>query len=95
MTIEELKAKWVGRRICKKSLKPFKFGEKIGTIKDVVYPHPNNDVIAFQIKEDDTMVEAWRCVDVNSMEVGPMNFDGEEITIKTRQQRKIFDFLDK
>ena len=92
-TLKALKEKWVGRRICKKSLKPFKFGEKIGTIKDVVYPHPHNNVIAFQIKEDDTMVEAWRCFDVNTMEVGPMNFDGEEITLKTRQQQKIFDFL--
>lgn len=90
-TLKALKEKWVGRKICKKSLKPFKFGEKIGTVKDVVCPHPyKGDVIVFQIKEDNTFVEAWRCVDINNMEVGPMKFDDEETILKTRRNRKFF-----
>lgn len=83
-TLKALRKKWIGQTICKTSRKPFKFGEKVATVKDVVYPHPNNPkkVIAFQIKEDDTFVEAWRCQTCNSFgdfydhtEVGPRDFD--------------------
>lgn len=72
MTIDELKNKWIGQRIMKKTLKPFKYGGKIGTVKDVVTQHPyKGNVIAFQIAEDDTFVEAWRCYNHATLERGP------------------------
>lgn len=69
MNLDEIKREWIGKTVCKKSLKTFKYGGKTGTVKDVVYPHPyKDDVIAFQIEEDGTFVEAWRCFDVEDTE---------------------------
>ena len=72
MTIDELKDKWIGQCIMKKSLKPFKYGGKFGTVKDVVAQHPyKGDVVAFQIAEDSSFVEAWRCYSHVTLEQGP------------------------
>lgn len=73
---QELDLKWTGRKVTKKSNKPFKFGFKVGTVEEVVLSSPyKQDVIAFKIKEDGTFVEAWRCEDVETNEAGPRNLN--------------------
>lgn len=62
MTLEEVKQQWIGKEVEKISGKPFKYGGKIGTVIDVQMHEPwHPSVIAFKIKEDNTLVEAWRC----------------------------------
>lgn len=53
----------IGAKVRKKSGKPFKSGEKINTVKGLTRnDHTGNT--AFIFEEDDSNVEAWRCVEV-------------------------------
>lgn len=85
---QELDLKWAGRKVTKKSNKPFKFGFRVGAVDEVVLSSPyKQDVIAFKIKEDGTFVEAWRCEDVETNEAGPRNLS--ELSFHDRKLRGI------
>lgn len=51
----------IGKRVSKNSPKPFKSGEKINTIKDVIN-HPILNIPAYTFIEDDSYVECRRCI---------------------------------
>lgn len=54
----------VGDKVQKKSRKPFKSGEKIGTVKSItINPHSNRT--AFSFIEDESIVDAYQCLKVN------------------------------
>jgi hypothetical protein len=51
----------IGQKVIKKSGKPFKSGEKINTIKNVI-PHPIlKNEMAYTFEEDDSYVEIRKC----------------------------------
>lgn len=50
---------WIGKTVSKKS-KPFKSGQKINTIKELVI-HPILNIPAFSFYEDNSIVECRRC----------------------------------
>jgi tRNA(Ile)-lysidine synthetase-like protein len=57
----------IGRRVRKPSGKPFKSTFKVNTVSGVVKNNQNPhrpDIDWFTFEEDDSVVEAWRCVDV-------------------------------
>ena len=51
----------IGKRVRKRSNKPFKSGEKINTVRGIV-SHIGTPNLAFTFNEDDSQVECWRCV---------------------------------
>lgn len=51
---------WVGKRVVKKSKKPFKSGHRIATVKEVTI-NPFSDKIAFSFLEDDSVVNCELC----------------------------------
>lgn len=51
---------WVGKRVEKKTLKPFKSTFKIGTVKGTC-THPVTGHLCFTFEEDTSYVEAFRC----------------------------------
>lgn len=55
---------WIGSQVKKKTGKPFKSGNKIGTIIGTC-THPVTNRMCFTFKEDDSYVEAFRCRKVN------------------------------
>lgn len=55
----------IGITIRKKSKKPFKSGQSIGTVK-AIKDHSITGNTAFVIAEDGSDVEAFRCVKLNS-----------------------------
>lgn len=54
----------IGRKVIKRSGKPFKSGDKVGTIKGFV-KHPKLEVTCFTFDEDDSYVACYQCVTVN------------------------------
>lgn len=52
--------KAIGKKAYKKSGKPFKSGEKVGTVKGIVV-NPNSGKYAFTFEEDETVVDCFRC----------------------------------
>ncbi len=56
---------FIGLTVRKKSNKPFKSGEKIGTVKDIKQ-HSITGHTAFIMAEDNSEVEAFRCVKLDS-----------------------------
>lgn len=56
---EECKS-WIGRPVAKISGKPFKSGNKVNIVKDVV-EHPTTGNLAFTFLGDDSIVEARQC----------------------------------
>lgn len=55
----------IGLTVRKVSNKPFKSGDKIGTVKSVTV-HSITGYTAFIMLEDDSEVEAFRCVKLDS-----------------------------
>ena len=51
---------WIGRRVHKKSWKPFKSGAQIGTITGTT-THPVTGYMCFTFAEDSSYVESFRC----------------------------------
>lgn len=51
----------IGTKVRKTSTKPFKSGNKINTIKGYII-HPTLKVISYTFEEDDSYVEARRCI---------------------------------
>lgn len=51
---------WVGKQVSKRSGKPFKSGEKVGTVTGLI-EHPTTKQPAFTLAEDGTHVECRRC----------------------------------
>ena len=51
---------FVGKKVRKKSGKPFKSGSKVNTVKHLV-SHLETSKTGFAFLEDDSVVEAWRC----------------------------------
>jgi len=52
----------VGRRVEKYSGKPFKSGEKINTVTDIVVNKELGNVACYTFVEDESCVECYRCV---------------------------------
>lgn len=51
----------IGRRVVKRSGKPFKSGEKVATVKSVT-GNPHSGKLAFTFEEDDSCVDVYQCV---------------------------------
>lgn len=51
----------IGKKVTKKSGKPFKSGEKINTIKGITQHPVLKDEMAYTFEEDDSYVEIRRC----------------------------------
>ena len=51
---------FIGRKVKKKTGKPFKSTFKVNTVKDLVI-NPYTQKIAFTFMEDDSNVECFRC----------------------------------
>ena len=51
---------WIGKQVSKESGKPFKSGEKLGTVTGMI-THPITKRPAFTMQEDGTYVECCRC----------------------------------
>lgn len=52
----------IGKKVVKKSGKPFKSGEKVATIKGVIkHPILRGDILAFIFAEDDSYVRTGYC----------------------------------
>lgn len=51
----------IGIQVFKTSKKPFKSGEKIGTISGFGEPNPYTNRMTFTFLEDDSTVECFRC----------------------------------
>ena len=95
MLKQSLSQKWGGRKVSKKSDKPFKCGLKVATVEEVVLSHPYHpDVMAFKIKEDSTLVEAWRCEDVETGEAGPRSIDELSFIDKAERGIEVHDWLE-
>lgn len=95
MLKQSLSQKWGGRKVSKKSDKPFKCGLKVATVEEVALSHPHHpDVMAFKIKEDGTLVEAWRCEDVESGEAGPRSIDELSFIDKAERGIEVHDWLE-
>lgn len=67
MTIEEATAN-IGKKVCKKSGKPFKSGLKVNTVKGIDYmevPSKNKAItiwrLCYTFEEDDSLVSAEIC----------------------------------
>jgi hypothetical protein len=72
----------VGMRVKKPSGKPFKSGNKINTVKEIV-DHPNREgVKAFSFYEDDSVVDCNTCVPESLMNE-PVGFNDEEVKKST------------
>lgn len=54
-----------GSKVMKLSGKPFKSGLKVNTIESITTHSVFPDKTAYRFKEDDSIVEAWRCVECN------------------------------
>jgi len=50
----------VGKRVRKKSGKPFKSHLAANTVSGVA-PHPQTGRLGYTFREDDSVVECWRC----------------------------------
>lgn len=61
LTLDELRIKVVGTTVYKSSGKPFKSGKWNATVKDVLI-HPITQRLAFLFEEDESYVEAGRCL---------------------------------
>ena len=57
----EIHESLIGKTVRKKSNKPFKSGDKVGTVKAIV-SHAITGNTAFVMLEDSSEVEAFRCV---------------------------------
>jgi len=54
---------WIGKRVRKTSVKPFKSKSKVNTVKAVVaHPHDPKHRPAFLFEEDDTLMSCHNCV---------------------------------
>lgn len=54
-------SEWIGKSVVKKSGKPFKSGNKVNTVIDVVV-NPNTNRVAFVFSDDYSVVDAHICV---------------------------------
>jgi tRNA(Ile)-lysidine synthase len=77
-------AHMVGHRVMKKSRKPFKSGNQINTVTGVTKSdlnpgHP--DIEWFTFAEDDSLVEAWRCVDATPKEFDGIDLHGKHVVL--------------
>ncbi|AJD93105.1 hypothetical protein JMA_37870 (plasmid) [Jeotgalibacillus malaysiensis] len=52
-----------GSKVVKSSGKPFKSGLKVNTIESITKHSVFPDKVAYRFQEDDSIVEAWRCVE--------------------------------
>ena len=58
----EINYAWIiGKKVCKKSNKPFKSGSKVNTVTGVV-EHPQLQIPAFTFAEDESVVECRQCM---------------------------------
>lgn len=53
-------ARMVGQKVCKPSGKPFKSGNKVGTVA-AIGMHSHTEQLAFTMEEDGSRVECFRC----------------------------------
>lgn len=51
----------IGKRVKKKSGKPFKSGEKVNTVTGIVVVKELGDVACYTFVEDEAWVECFRC----------------------------------
>lgn len=51
---------FIGKKVVKKSNKPFKSGEKTNTVKGII-THPILKIPAYTFEEDESYVECRRC----------------------------------
>jgi tRNA(Ile)-lysidine synthetase-like protein len=74
----------VGKRVAKKTGNPFKSGRKVNTVTGIVRSslNPNApDVDWFTFAEDDSIVEAWRCVEAVPKEFEGLDLHGKHIVL--------------
>ena len=57
----------IGFKVKKRSKKPFKSGKKINTVKSITV-HAETSHLGFTFEDDDSVVECWRCVQIDSAE---------------------------
>jgi hypothetical protein len=52
---------WIGKKICKRTRKPFKSGDQVATVKGMSM-HEKTGQQTFTFIEDDSYVECHRCM---------------------------------
>lgn len=52
---------WIGHSVVKRKGKPFKSGEKVGTVAQMTTNEPHTSQPAFLMAEDGSTVECFRC----------------------------------
>lgn len=50
-----------GDKVKKRSLRPFKSGKRVNTVKDIV-TNPYTGKVAYTFIEDDSIVDAYQCI---------------------------------
>ena len=56
-------SRYIGKKVCKESGKPFKSGLKENTVKEII-EHPTLKIPAFTFVEDESFVECRQCAEV-------------------------------
>jgi hypothetical protein len=54
-------SRWLGKKVSKKSGKPFKSGLKVNTVSSYIFHHPKTDRPSLTFWEDDSVVEVQKC----------------------------------